>query len=616
VITFPVKKAAMALHRCTLPALLFALLAATQLSLSSQTAKDPGSAVTTLKASVRLVLVDVVVTNDSGDAITGLHKDDFEISEDGKLQTISTFEEHVGVPPTQVKLPPMPPNVYTNFPVTQTADSVNVILLDALNTPTRDQSYVHAQMLKYLKTIPPGTRTAVFTLASRLRMLQGVTTDASELLALLNSPAANPQQSGILSSDTEKEADQRFIDFMTENSSAPSSAPTTMSQAVVDPINAMKQFLADNAVFETEQRIGLTLEALQQLARYLGTVPGRKNVIWFSGSFPLAIFPDNDIVGLFNLAQTFQVDMRKTADLLSASQMALYPVAAEGLMPDSVYEANAKEIGEKRPALASRDQAHQMQMNNSSRDMSHRAMDELARDTGGRAYYNTNGLSDALARVMSTGSRYYSITYSPSDQAMDGKYRHIQVKLVHTKAQISYRRGYYADDLAAELSAGVKADTDPLLMLMGRNLPDYTQILYKVLVKPLDQQPAADAPRIGSNPQMKGPVTRYGVDFAISVGDLRLDPAPDGDRHGSLEVVLLAYDREGKPLNFVVTRGDVSLKASDYATLRQGGLQIHKEIDVPQEYVYLRTGVYDLRANSAGTLGVPLAVSAPATAAK
>src|SRR5579863_2699456 len=76
-------------------------------------------------------------------------------------------------------------HVYTNFPITQNADAVNVLLLDALNTPSRDQTFVHSQMIKYLKTIPAGTRIAIFTLASRLRMLQGVTSDSSELLAVL-----------------------------------------------------------------------------------------------------------------------------------------------------------------------------------------------------------------------------------------------------------------------------------------------------------------------------------------------------------------------------------------------------------------------------------------------
>jgi VWFA-related protein len=584
--------------------------------LHSQTAApDSGNTVATIKTKVRLVLVDVVVTNGKGEAVTGLQKDDFQMLEDGKEQTISTFEEHHGAPPAQIKLPALPPHVYTNFPVTQTADSVNVLLLDALNTPSRDQSYVHSQMLKYLKTIPPGTRVAIFTLASRLRMLQGVTTDSSELLAVLNKAKAGPNQSALLPSNAEADADQRMIDFMEENSAGPSSVPATLAMAAVDPINAMKQFLADTAAIETEQRIGITLQSLQQLARYLSSIPGRKNVIWFSGSFPAGILPNSDLVDPFTSAGTFQEDIRKTTDLLTASQVALYPIAAEGLASDAVYEANAKEIGEKRGQLALRDQMRQMQTGSVARDANHNVMDQLAKDTGGQAFYNTNGLNDALTRVVNNGTRYYSLAYTPSNSGMDGKYRRIQVKLLKGKDNLAYRRGYYADDLQTALAAGQKPDTDPLLMLMGRNLPDYSQILYKIKVVPSNPQPSPDAPRIGSNPDLKGPFTRYGVDFAIAPQDLKLDPTPDGGRHGNIEIVLLAYDREGKPLNFVVTKGDVNLDAKLYASVQQVGLQIHKEIDVPKEYVYLRTGIYDLKSSTAGTLGVPL-VDAVAPAAK
>ncbi len=584
--------------------------------LQSQTAApDSSNTVATIKTKVRLVLVDVVATNGKGDAVTGLQKSDFQILEDGKEQTISTFEEHHGATPAQIKLPALPPHVYTNFPVTQTADSVNVLLLDALNTPSRDQSYVHSQMLKYLKTIPPGTRVAVFTLASRLRMLQGVTTDSSELLAVLNKAKAGPSQSALLPSNAEADADQRMIDFMEENSAGPSSAPATLAMAAVDPINAMKQFLADTAAIETEQRIGITLQSLQQLSRYLSSIPGRKNVIWFSGSFPAGILPNSDLVDPFTSAGSFQEDIRKTTDLLTASQVALYPIAAEGLASDAVYEANGKEIGEKRGQLALRDQMRQMQTGSVARDANHNVMDQLAKDTGGQAFYNTNGLNDALTRVVNNGTRYYSLAYTPSNSTMDGKYRRILVKLLKGKDNLSYRRGYYADDLQTVLAAGQKPDTDPLLMLMGRNLPDYSQILYKIKVLPSNPQPSPDAPRIGSNPDLKGPFTRYGVDFAIAPQDLKLDPTPDGGRHGNIEIVLLAYDREGKPLNFVVTKGDVNLDAKLYASVQQVGLQIHKEIDVPKEYVYLRTGIYDLKSSTAGTLGVPL-VDAVAPVAK
>jgi hypothetical protein len=90
------------------------------------------------------------------------------------------------------------------------------------------------------------------------------------------------------------------------------------------------------------------------------------------------------------------------------------------------------------------------------------------------------------------------------------------------------------------------------------------------------------------------------------VGDLKLDPTPDGARQGTIEVMLVAYDREGRPLNLVVTKGGVLLKSAEYAAVQRGGLQIHKDIDIPKDYAYLRTGIYDLKAGTAGTLGVPL----------
>lgn len=596
-------------HLLGLVPLLFSVL-----SLHSQTASPDSGNPATIKTKVRLALVDVVVTNDKGDSVTGLHKGDFQVLEDGKPQTISTFEEHHGGPPTQIKLPTLPPHVYTNFPVSQTSDAVNVLLLDAMNTPRLDQAYVHTQMINYLKTIPPSTRVAIFTLASRLRMLQGVTTDSSELLKVLNSVQAGPQESSLLPSDGETEAIHHFIGFVRENSYAP--IPANSALAAIDPVNALRQFILDSQKLVAEERVGITLQAMQQLARYLAGIPGRKNVIWFSGSFPLGIFPDPSVVDPFTYTTSFGDEMRKTADLLTAAQVAIYPIASEGLAPDAAYQANANEIERGMRTLdALQDQLQQTATAAVTRESSHNAMEELAKDTGGQAFYNTNGFNDVLTRVVNNGTRYYSLAYSPSNLKMDGKYRRIQVKLLKGKGTLAYRRGYYADDLEAVLATGQKPETDPLLMLMGRNLPEYSQILYKIKVLPSDPQPASDAPRIGSNTTLKGPFTRYGVDFAISPQDLKLETTPDGAHHGSIEIVLLAYDSEGKPLNFVVTKGDVNLDAKLYESVQKVGLQIHKEIDVPNEYVYLRTGIYDLKSSAAGTLGVPL-IDAVASAAK
>jgi len=571
----------------------------------AQSAAPQGAPVATIKTQVRRVLVDVVVTNNKGEAVTGLRQADFEVLEDGKPQAIASFEEHHGAATQPVAVPRMPANVYTNFPVMQTTDSVNVLLLDALNTPASDQVFVRSEMIKYLTTIPAGTRVAIFTLASQLRMLQGMTTDSSVLLAVLKNPKAWPQPSLLLRSDVEKDADQRRIDFMVQEQQGPVPQDPAAALNTPDPINAAREFLHDTDTFQAEERIGLTLQALEQLGRYLSGIPGRKNVIWFSGAFPDGILPDSDLTDPFKGIHSFQDQVRRTTDLLATAQVAIYPVAAEGLVSDSQFQTNNREISQRRAARQAQDEIHAMRNEEADRNSAHGVMETLAQNTGGKAFYNTNGLGDALARVVNNGTRYYSLTYAPSNGTMDGKFRRIQVKLTGAKGALEYRRGYYAEEDKAG-PASPKADFDPLLALMGRNLPDYSQILFKVLVVPVDPQPAPDAKRAGSNPDLKGPFTRYRVDFAISVPDLKIDLGPDGTHRGNIEVALVAYDREGKPLNFAVTKGDLLLQPKVYADMQKVGLQMRKEIDVPKEYVFLRSGVYDFRAGTAGTLGVPL----------
>src|SRR6185503_12365650 len=145
----------------------------------------------TLRSTTRAVVVDVVVAK--GDApVIGLGRQQFEVFEDGKPQTLDFFEEHSAkdLPSGELApLPKMPAGIYTNVPPAPTNDSVNVLLLDALNTDKDDQIYVHNQIIQFLKTMQPGTRAAIFTLSSQLRMVQGFTTDSTALHKALNDPA-------------------------------------------------------------------------------------------------------------------------------------------------------------------------------------------------------------------------------------------------------------------------------------------------------------------------------------------------------------------------------------------------------------------------------------------
>ena len=576
----------MAGYRCRLVSLV--VLPLWVASLHSQAPQTEPGPLPTFLSKVQVVELDVVVTNGQDEPVPDLHRKDFQVLENGKLQTIAFFEEHTGVPPTQIKLPPMPPHVFTNYPTIERADSVNVLLLDSLNTQPQDQAYVRGQLIEYLEHVPPGTHLAIFTLASRLRMIQGFTTDFSLLLGALSNKKAGsgPELSPLLATAAQADMDKDLIALM------------AMNQAAPEAIAAVKQFQGDHAASNTEARLKITLQALTQLARYLSSIPGRKNVIWFSGSFPVTSFPTTDGGRPFQVMHEYPGDVQQTAELLAPGQVAIYPVSAAGLTGDATYEASH--------LATPRMQQRNLQEEGADRATDQIAMEELAKDTGGHAFYNSNGLGDAMLHVIHDGARYYTLSYVPTNKSMDGKYRRIQVELLHNNYKLAYRRGYNAEDAKSAQAAEHEPPSDPLLPLVKFGMPDFTQILYKIRVLPANPQPPPQAKRLGSNPAMQGPVTRYGVDFAISEQDLKLDLAPDGVRHGAIEVMLVAYDGEGKPLNFVVTESKILMKPRVYEALEKVGLQLHKEIDVPAGEIYLRTGIYDRNASTAGTLGVPL----------
>lgn len=590
-------------QRC---AWLVVLLLSVSSSLRGQTSQpEVNNTLPTFRSSTRVVIVDVVVTGSKREPVTGLGKDDFVVSEDGHAQTVSFFEEHSAETPTPATLPPLPPNVFTNFPVAKSPDAVNVLLLDALNTPTADQIFVHRQILKYLKGIRPGPRLAIFTLGSQLRMVQPFTSDPAVLLAVLNEK--NPESSVLLRTPSDTSAEQMPINQL-QAAAAEHPAPELLAM-----LAALRQFQAESNAFQLDQRVRLTLGELQQLSRFLGKIAGRKNVIWFSGSFPFNVFADSGLLDPSSVERQYETEVHKTADELCSAQMAIYPVAAEGLTPNTLEDASNVIGGVTNTRTAIQHQSRGLQDESQQRNGAHDTMDELAKDTGGKAFYNTNGLNDALASAVRDGSHYYTLTYTPTNKTMDGRYRHIQVKLKQGKYKLAYRRGYNAESPETAKIVEQKLSADPLQPLMAANMPNFSEILYTMRVLPLPG--AAGAERAGDNAKMEGPVARYSVDFAASLKDLQLEAAPDGSRRCKLEVTLLAYAFDGTPMNWIVRTLQPSLKPEEYLPATQHGLQLHFEIDVPKDTTFLRTGIYDLASNKAGTVEIPLTAVKAATPA-
>jgi VWFA-related protein len=341
-----------------------------------------------IKSEVRVVLVDAVVTEGKGQPVIGLNREDFQVTEDGRPQTISSFEEHAGGGISAAAMPTMPADVYTNFPTVKTTDSINVLLLDSLNTQATDQVFVRPQMVKYLESeliAPIGARLAIFTLGQKLRLVRGFTADSAASLKAMVDPKSG--------TETKFEPQMASPWRIGNENLACDGIRSPAGQA------ACRDFMSEERGQRAGDRVGMTLQAFQALARYLSQFPGRKNVMWISGTFPLNFFPETSSRG--TPRKEYRSDIRETADLLTADQVAVYPISARAL----AGEENTRPDSFGRP----------VDEGSGDRAFDQIAMETLARDTGGRPFFNTNDLSSAMRDAVNNGSHYYTITYISSN---------------------------------------------------------------------------------------------------------------------------------------------------------------------------------------------------------
>jgi VWFA-related protein len=569
------------------------------------------------KATTREVVVDVVVTGGKGGTVNGLRKEQFQVFEDGKPQTIDFFEEHASMTRPAGSLPTpskMPPNVYTNVPPAPVDDAVNVLLLDSLNTPPQMAAYARNEILGYLNNVKPGTRMAIVVLNDKLNFVQGFTTDAALLREVALKQTA-PGTSPSLVTKSKIADEQELESFLGGNAPA---APgvAAVSGSTANGNNASTPMAATMGVvaafahyksYKSANRTRMTLEAISGIARYLAAVPGRKNLIWFAGDFPVVIFPKFDQrMEDENNAITLQ-EVHKAANLLTAARVAVYPVYANGMMLDDIVSADNRSPASAAPPGRMSSVAG---MDNNAASHNDRAglisaMNQIASDTGGKAVYNTNDLDSAISRSVADGSHYYTLIYSPANKKMDGHYRKIEVKVADSKLKLGYRRGYNADDDAV-LAQYTQQDTGSLLRQLVHGMPNATQILFAARVVPVTPQPAPGGKIAGSNASLSGPTTRYSIDFFIRWSDVALAAGADGTHEGKVEVGLIAWDTKGKSVNWEEDTQQMALKPDVYAAIQKSGIPAHMEIDLPNTDLYLKLGVVDGTSGKAGTLEVAL----------
>jgi VWFA-related protein len=563
-------------------------------------AASSGDPTVTFHANAKLVLVDVVV-REKGEAVHGLQGPDFHVLEDGHEQKVTVFEEHTANEAVKASEPPkLPPHVFSNIPQYRTASAANVLLLDALNTPLNDQKFVRQQMLKYLHDIPAATQIAVFTLGSQLRMVSGFTTNAGAIEAALAQAHAPVQQSPLVHPEDDK-SERDVEDVMVGQGGG--------------SIGDVEAFEQDRQSFQAAAQAAMTIAALDALGRYLSPVPGRKNLIWFSGAFPISFVEDKQQKeGL--PYQDYSKPLHAMEARLAQARVAVYPVDARGMMTqrnaDAANVEPTTELGMSADMSAAQGEAKENDIEIPQQWSDQQAtMQRVAQATGGEAFVNTNDVGRAVEKAIADGSNYYTLGYAPPDAQEDGAYHAIAVRLNEGKYQLAYRRGYFSAD---PTPPGSMAGMSPMTAAMEVGAPPLSQVIFELRPLPVGDpelnglQPAP-GPAGKLTAPLKPPVTRYIVDYSIDPQRVVWKSLADGRQQAELEVTQALYSVEGKRVNFTDAGLEITLTAAQMAQDKRGGVHVRQEIDVPAQDVALRAGVRDVASGRIGTVEIPLAAA-------
>jgi VWFA-related protein len=508
-----------------------------------------------LKATTRLVQISVIVQNHKGEPVTDLKKEDFQVKDNGKPENISVFNvsssSMTALPQPAQKLPP---NIFTNSLEQRpgTPANITIILLDSLNTKWEDQAQSRMQVIKYLQTIHPEDRIGIYTLGAGLKVLHDYTSDSSDLIARLG-----------------KYRGQILPDL------------SASEQPTIDPdMVALNRWMSGGGASGAERdfyminRVKGTLKAIEFIANNLANVPGRKNLIWMSGGFPLDIGFDS-LQHFSDPSRTqyvFNEEMDSCVRAVNNANLAIYPVDARGLMVDKRFSAENRTID------MSPGKGFGVDVKNQQ------TMQELASRTGGRAYVNTNDLKKAIGDAVNDGRVVYTIGYYPSSEAFDGKFHKLDVKVVDRSGlNLRYRKGYFD---TPETPSDTKLAQTELRDAVWSPL-EATGMNLVVALKPDQANPAQ-------------------LNVLVKIDPQGISLEPQGDRWaGRLDILFVQKNDKGKQFGGVDETVSLNLSKPNFDKLSKEGLIFRKSVLMDPQAKLLRVVVRDAPSGTLGSVSVP-----------
>lgn len=519
-----------------------------------------------VRINTNLVQVDAVVTKD-GKQVTNLTADDFEIFEDGKRQTITSFAFISNVPgsaPGPVAKDAKKPATVVPFGPVKPNETrrTMAIVIDDLGLSAESMHQVKRQLRKFVtEQLQPNDLVAIIRTSGEMGALQQFTNDKRILT--------------------------RAVDQLRWN---------YCSRVGVHVLRPVQGF--DNGVPICGWLSYTTsLKSMRFVIEAMGYLPGRKSLLLLSDDQPresqdqFLITPQGlpEGMGIGNVS-----DLSNPADLINysgalqaiaekaiRSSVVIYSVDTQGLQYTGLTAADAIPGGpqsQQRISNLMSERSLRLQQRREGGDL-------IARQTGGFQIRNSN--SYEFKRIMEDQSGYYLLGYRPSEDTFNRRFHHIKAKVKRSGMSLRTRYGFYGIT-EAEAERIKKPSTQDLTNL--------------ALISPFSAQDIeVDMTSFFVDDTSGGALVRSFV--YIDAKNLTFTPV-NGRQQGSIELHGIVFGDNGAVANHVKRGATLSLTDEEYRQAMANGIGLNFDIPVKKPGAYqARLAVRDRATSKIGSAG-------------
>jgi VWFA-related protein len=536
-----------------------------------------------VRISVTLVQVDAVVTDKKGRYVTNLKPDDFEISEDGKRQSITNFsyvETQPATPLSKQSEPGKPnPDAVILPPAPLRPESVRrtiALVVDDLGLSFESIAYVRQALKKYVnEQLQPGDLVAIIRTSAGMGALQQFTYDKRVLNAAIERVRWNGfGRSGVSS----------FV---------PLGGP--QGRSIIPGSNGTDPLGETSEHFREELFTVGTLGGVNFVVRALHQLPGRKSILLFSDGFRLFSGTRAD------LSQRVFQAVRQLTDLANRASVVIYTMDARGLQTVGLTAADQPSatglrvvrngnVPEIRSGMDPEEIRNVPRSRHEELFNTQDGLQYLANQTGGFSIRDTNDLNRGIRDVLDDQRGYYLLGYVPEASSFRATrsvvpFHKISVKVKDSSLHVRSRTGFY----------GVSDET-----LRPRPQTAVQQLLAALTSPFASGEIGLKLTSLFGHDRKAGAFVRSMLH--IDPSKITFTKEPDGQHKGVIDISAFTFGVTGEVIDHESREYTFRVPDAEFNQFMQSGLLYNVTVPIKKPGAYqLRVAVRDVASEKTGS---------------